>query len=216
MRFLLSAVLATVVGTAAFTAPAQAATSCYGGASLGFSAASTPVTVHDLIWGDRLEFAELDGTGVSGGLTAGCDWRMNSWVIGGWGDITWHNTDLDFALFGANLVDVSIDNQWSLGARAGYFVADNILLYGLIGWTRVEMSDLEFLGTRFSGENMNGVVLGGGVEFEIAPNVLLATEYRYTNLRDEIIVVDPGFANVEVEPEIHTARAIIKYRFDVR
>lgn len=216
MRFVLSAVLSTVVGTAAFAAPVQAATSCYGGASLGFSAASTPLTFHDVTLGERFEFAELDATGVSGGLTAGCDWRMNSWVIGAWGDITWHNTDLQLNVLGIPLLDVDIDNQWSLGARAGYFVADNILLYGLVGWTRVETSDLEFAGQQFSGESMNGVVLGGGVEFEIAPNVLLATEYRYTNLGSESVVVDPGFLNIEVEPEIHTARAIVKYRFDVR
>ncbi len=213
MRFALSAVAAVAV--TALAAPAQAATSCYGGASLGFSAASTPVIAHDLVWGDRIELADLDASGVSGGLTAGCDWRINSWVIGGWGDITWHNADLKLDFLGVPFVDVAIQNQWSLGARAGYFVADNILLYGLVGWTRVETSDLDFLGIPFSLGSLNGIVLGGGVEFEIAPNVVLATEYRYTNLGDEIVAVDPGFTNFELEPEIHTARAIVKYKFDV-
>lgn len=215
MKLALPAVFAAALGAIALAAPAQAATSCYGGASLGFSAASTPVSLHDHVAGDSVPFGDMDGTGVSGGLTAGCDWRKDSWLIGGWGDITWQNTDLDMQFFGISVMDVSIERQWSLGARAGYFVADNILLYGLIGWTRVETSDFSLGSESVSVDGMNGVVLGGGVEFEIAPNIALATEYRYTHLGDETAVLEPGVASADLEPEIHTARAILKYKFDI-
>lgn len=197
---------------------AHADASCYGGAALGYSSANTSASLDAVGFGSLVSVDNLGADGVSGGLTAGCDWHSGGWLIGGWGDYTWHSAEFEVSspLIGGNLLEMSIENQWSLGGRAGYFVAPQTLVYGLIGFTRVETSDISSpaLGGSLSTPDMDGIVYGGGIEVEIAPQIVLGAEYRYTDLRDENIGLVPGLIDLNLDSDIHTARAVLKYRYD--
>lgn len=84
--------------------------------------------------------------------------------------------DLQFGKVVAG-VEATVDNVFDrrdlgVGARLGYVVNDNVLAYGKVGysnWRQVAGADVE------------GLRLGGGLEFNIAGPVYTKVEYRYTD-----------------------------------
>ncbi len=74
-----------------------------------------------------------------------------------------------------------------VGGRVGAAVGRNVLLYGKAGYSNARVSlDYEdgTAGTAADfevGENLDGVRVGGGVEFALGPNSYAKTEYRYSN-----------------------------------
>jgi len=196
---------------------AEAGISCYGGGTLGHSSFSTDASLNVAGVGTVAGIDSLGANGISGGITGGCDWTQGRWLVGAWGDIMWHGSDFEVSssLIGGSLVELSVDKEWGFGGRAGYFATETTLVYGLIGWSRVEPDDLEIpvLGVSFDTEEADGLVVGGGIEVEVAPQVTLAAEYRFTTLEDNNVGIVPG-VNLNLDTDIHTARAVAKYRFD--
>ena len=201
----------TALATLVFAAPAYAGTSCYVGATVGYSVASADVSldVPLVAFGDG-----LSAESANGGFTAGCDYRVNRFLIGGWADYTWHGADFKASIVGIPIAEVELERQWSIGGRIGSYVTDNTLLYGLIGYTRVSTSDLTWLGDAFGISDLDGVVYGGGLEVDVGSGVTIGAEYRYTDLEDRDVAIIPDALNLNLDTSIHTARVVAKYRFD--
>ena len=224
----------TALATLVFAAPAYAGTSCYVGATVGYSVASADASLDVLpdafgpgspaIPGliravravDGLRVDGLSAEGANGGFTAGCDYRVNRFLIGGWADYTWHGAEFKASIVGIPIAEVELERQWSIGGRIGSYVTDNTLIYGLIGYTRVSTSDLTGPGYAFGISDLDGVVYGGGLEVDVGSGVTIGAEYRYTDLEDRDVAIIPDALNLNLDTSIHTARVVAKYRFDFR
>lgn len=190
---------------------------CHVGGGLGYSVTTSEASLDAV--GGPAGIAVIDGLsaeGVTPSLAAGCDFKSGRWLIGAGVDYAWHNADFKVsALNVPNLAELSVENQLSVTARAGYFVTEKTLVYGLVGWSRVETSDLSspFFGASYDVGAMTGKVFGGGIEFDITEHIVAGLEYRYTDLDGETINIIPGVANVGLNSGIQTVQTRLKYRF---
>jgi outer membrane immunogenic protein len=68
-------------------------------------------------------------------------------------------------------------------------------------------------GVSFSSDEVKtGYALGGGIEWAFAPNWSLKSEYLYVNLGDNDFS-GPGGVAAHSEPDFHTVRMGLNYRF---
>jgi opacity protein-like surface antigen len=70
------------------------------------------------------------------------------------------------------------DNEFLLTFRPGVSLKQDILGYGIIGWSRAEFEGDD------DSEDLDGLVLGAGAEFDTGTLIKLRTEYSYTNYED--------------------------------
>ncbi len=145
----------------------------------------------------------LSANGVAFGAHGGVDWQLpgSSLVIGIGADGTFSNAEFTVS---PGILSASIERSYSAYARIGMSLGD-VLPYVLAGYSWAEAKAT--MGGGSASEDLQGLLLGGGVEFRLAPGVTLAGEYRYTKFDD----VDAGF--VTLEPERHEVRAAVRYRF---
>lgn len=222
-----SIALALAATCVASAAQAQSP-SCYVGAKLGYTMANTETSL-DLGPGliapgpvpGALVVDGFGGEGVSGGIGGGCDVRMQQFVFGVFGDYDWHGVEFSASSgipgFTGDLITLDIESQWTLGGRAGVMASSTTLVYGLVGWTQVQTSDLEspLLNASFDVGELNGLVVGGGMETEVSPGLWLGAEYRYTKLDDEDISIIPNVASVNLDTGMHSAYVTLKYKIGV-
>lgn len=97
----------------------------------------------------------VDPTEVTYGATLGYDRQFGKVVVG-------------VEASAANVFDRA---DLGAGARLGYVVNDNVLAYGRVGYTNLD------LGRR----SVDGLVVGGGLEVNVAGPVYTGVEYRYTD-----------------------------------
>lgn len=78
---------------------------------------------------------------------------------------------------------LKINESYGLAARAGLLVSDNALFYGRVGWQRTNYEAKIGTGAaRFTvDDTLDGVRVGGGLEYALTDNVLTRVEYNYTN-----------------------------------
>jgi outer membrane immunogenic protein len=133
------------------------------GASLALSAlVATPATASDFS-GDRVEVTVgadnitrgVDPTDVTYGIGAGYDLQFGKVVAG---------------------VEVGVDNvldrrDIGVGARLGYVLNENVLVFTKIGYSNFKPTNRLTL---------EGVRVGGGLEVNLAGPVYAKVEYRYT------------------------------------
>lgn len=146
------------------------------------------------------DFVTLKGSGVIGGVYAGCNYQFaTSWVVGLEGDWSWTKlsdtqTGPNNFLGGAPLASGSIafsrNLSWiaSIRGRVGYLVVPSVLAYVTGGgaWARASYSGLDqFTGNcpncvSFSNSHTSGGwVVGAGLEWAATPNWLLRAEYLH-------------------------------------
>lgn len=97
----------------------------------------------------------VDPTEVTYGATLGYDRQFGKVVVG-------------VEASAANVFDRA---DLGAGARLGYVVNDNVLAYGRVGYTNLD------LGRR----SVDGLVVGGGLEVNVTGPVYTKVEYRYTD-----------------------------------
>ncbi|RVT90904.1 outer membrane protein [Sphingomonas crocodyli] len=85
---------------------------------------------------------------------------------------------------GANLASIDPEYAFDLGARAGYLVTDNTLLYVRGGYEnmRAAVRLTNAAGARYGKDVFDGWSLGGGVERAINDRISARLEYRYSDL----------------------------------
>jgi len=191
---------------------------------------------------DFVDFnASLDGLGGQGGaftLGAGYDHQLDSkFVLGAFIDYTWHDAETEASLSLSGLGDdtirgrigFDIRDELSVGARLGYLVTPNALVFGTVGYSWIDVSDTvlsasagdESLSlTLADNGSFSGWFLGAGVEAKLTDSISLKAEYRYTNTDGDAIRLLPGvlpeineLVRTELDPDIQTIRLSLDYRF---
>jgi outer membrane immunogenic protein len=131
-------------------------------AALATAALSTPAMASEFA-GPRLEVTAgadevrngVDATDIAYGAALGYDLQFGKVVVGA--EATAANV-FDRADFGA-------------AARLGYTLNKNVLAYGRVGYTNLD------LGAR----SADGVTVGGGLEVKLIGSTFAKAEYRYTD-----------------------------------
>jgi len=112
-------------------------------------------------YGDVNSNAALNGGDAIGGFTAGYDYDLGQWVVGG-------GLDYDFADIGLG-AGTSLDSIWRAKLRGGYKIGDG-LLYGTAGYAN---ADTNTLGSD------DGYFVGAGYEHLISSNFGVGGEVLY-------------------------------------
>lgn len=203
----------------AYAAPIFTWTGFYIGAQAGYA------------WGkDRtVEFTTATGvpTGFSrgsspdgfiGGLHAGYNHQIGSFVLGFEGDVEYSGMKGGYRLANGNGTDSKIGWQGSLRARAG-FAFDRALIYATGGLALADIKHTYIDGITPATESFSktraGWTAGAGVEYAFTRNVTGRVEYRYTDfgtMTNNSLVAFPGFSYRQ-NPTNHAVRVGLSYLF---
>ncbi len=121
-----------------------------------------------------------NGNGATFGGALGYDARFNNFVLGGEVEGTFATTEQCVA---ATCVEAGRDLY--AGLRAGVVVSPNSMIYVKGGYTnaRVELTDD---GDTLAGNNLDGLRLGVGAEYNANSGFLVRVEYRYSNYEADV------------------------------
>ena len=223
--------LIALIAACAFATPASAGwTGCFLGAHGGLAASNlnTDLTVVPALGPvpagtSLLNIDGLSATGGMYGVHVGCDYQMNKFVLGIFGDYSWYDADFNisspalgpFLPGGPSILNTGLDTSWSIGGRAGYLATKTTLIYGLVAWLQLEMKPITVLSGLASLPlgSTDGIAVGGGIETEIMPNIRLKLEYRYTMYDKITAPVIPTLLNLDIDPDVHTVRLGLSYAF---
>lgn len=165
----------------------------------------------------------LGGGGFTGSVVAGYDHMISPMFVAGiFGSFDQSASEFKVsANIGGNAVSaelLSLDSSWTVGARAGVLLSNDVLLYGLAGYTRVSLSNSTFAAglqsLTLNFPTLDGVTFGAGFEKMISPALSLRAEYRYTALEDATIPVLANIANMTINSSMHSAKLIATYHFN--
>jgi opacity protein-like surface antigen len=207
-----------LIGGILISGPSKAAGfGCQGTIIGGMAATKTDTAIDANLFGPTANVANLNGLGSNGslvGLGMGCDWQVDKFVLGAFGDYVWHNgqeSNINVTLFGPSLgATMGFDRQWTLGGRGGFMVTDTTLVYALLGWTKLSSSGISGI-VSADVPDFTGVVLGGGIETTISKHIKLGFEYRHTAFDSQTVSLmipgaPPGFVlTSRMTPEMDTA-----------
>ncbi len=177
---------------------------------------------------------DSDSDGFVGGVHAGYNYQIGSFVLGVEGDLEAAGIDGDVtvtspAFPGASAtVSNEINFQGSLRARVGV-AFDRALIYATGGVAFANIDNTysatvpagAFVGvpagtySESFEDTQWGWTLGAGVEYAFTNNLTARVEYRYTqfdNYRNTSTFLSPG-DSAEQEPEFHTVRVGLSYKF---
>jgi opacity protein-like surface antigen len=105
----------------------------------------------------------VDGWGING--RAGADVQLDKLVFGGFCDAQWDHVNTSF------LGTTVSAQEYGCGARAGVLPTPSTLVYGLVGYKWLYLSNN--LG------NTKGIDVGGGIETAVTKHWRLALEYNH-------------------------------------
>lgn len=106
---------------------------------------------------------------------------------------------------GALRSTLSAEESYGVAARFGGHVGDEVAAYGLLGYQRTNFESRT--GTFSDDANFDGLRLGAGVDFRVAPQLDLRAQYARTWYNSRT------FDDVKVDPEESTFEAGVIYRF---
>ena len=185
-----------------------------------------------------LSLSGSSGAGFLGGIQGGYNWQFDSrWVVGAEGDVSWTNVKSSETVgplltnggltFLSSSLTMSENVNWLASARArlGFLAWPNTLLYatGGVAWENVNYSASVSIpaapaATSFS-KTSTGFVVGGGVEWQAMPHVLLRAECLFYGfdqnqagsalIPGEVLPVKLGWSDSNVQ----VVRAGASYKF---
>ena len=176
-KYLLAGLMAGAAAISAAPASAQEAAPFSG------------VRVEGIVGYDTTDVEGENSDGIVYGAQVGYDVQAGGIVLGVEGEAS--DSTVDECVSDVDLVGDELCAQAGrdlyVGGRIGAAVTPNILIYGKAGYTNARVSlDYEDGTTATTldfedGENLDGVRVGGGVEFALGRNSYAKTEYRYSN-----------------------------------
>jgi outer membrane immunogenic protein len=147
------------------------------------------IRVEGIVGYETTDVEDEGSDGIVYGVQAGYDFQSGGAVFGIEAEASDSTVDecvSDVDVTGDTLCADSGRDLY-VGGRVGAAVGRNVLLYGKAGYSKARVAlDYEdgTTGTAAdfeAGENLDGVRVGGGVEFALGPNSYAKTEYRYSN-----------------------------------
>jgi len=148
--------------------------------------------VEGVVGYDRPSIENEEGDGVLYGVGVGYDFQAGNAVLGIEAEATDSTSDecqADFASPGDELC-ATIGRDLYVGGRVGAMMGST-LLYAKAGYTNARVG-LEYEdGTAATltdfdlRENLDGVRVGGGAQFNVGTNSYIRTEYRYSNYEND-------------------------------
>ncbi len=189
----------------------------YFGGSVGYGHNDSKNNYSDST-GDRSSVSEdADGGLIS--LVWGIDCMLTDRVlVGAFVDVDWSNIDRGFDGNG-----LTIDRSVNIGARLGYLIRENTLIFTTAGYSRAHFDnngwwDIDAGGATFAGknsENFNGYFVGLGAEHRLSGNFFLRGEVRYAKYDEEVTNSGTAFGVDYVDkedPELWTGRIGLIYK----
>jgi outer membrane immunogenic protein len=169
--------------------------------------------------------------GWFGTVGAGCDYQVNNFVVGVFGDYDFMSVKGDISTGGffapANTGSQKQDWQWSVGGRVGYLVLPQLLAYVSGGYTQAHWKSTDLssffggpTGLSLSGFTKGGWFIGGGDEYALGffPGLFWKTEYRYSEFDTTNASVNfgstPTGVSVSQKFKEHSVRTELVYRFN--
>ncbi|MEQ1525031.1 MAG: outer membrane beta-barrel protein, partial [Aestuariivirga sp.] len=137
-------------------------------------------------WSDDAGVAQGFGT-----IDLGADYQFDSnFLIGAVGNFDFGaGTDLgSLPTMGSPIAEWEAGNSWGIGARAGFLASPRTLIYGVGGFTQLEVSTDLFAGTGAAtsdDEWTSGYFVGAGVETLLTDKLSVKLEYRFSRY-DEV------------------------------
>ncbi|MGP1352179.1 MAG: outer membrane protein [Parasphingopyxis sp.] len=131
-----------------------------------------------------------DDQGAVYGAAIGYDVRSGGWVFGVTGEVNDSSTEeCDTSVFTAgDEVCAQVGREFYIGGRVGHVIADNLLLYGGLGYSntrlRIETTTPGAPDTTLAA-NYDGVRATLGLELGISENAFARAELRGTALEDD-------------------------------
>lgn len=197
MRILFAAALALVASLA--TASAQPLT-CHLEATIG--AGVSIAKIKDDVTGEKIALAS-NGLLIAPG--AGCDVHFGDTLIGAFGRYDFGTVKSSITLMGDTLT-AEMKQTWLVAARAGMRVNPATIAYGFLGYSGMKL-DLGAGSTELT-KDLNGLAVGGGLEWMMGGPFAMKLEYTYTHLNTEGLG-----GNIELNPSRHDVRLGATYRF---
>ncbi|MGE4322237.1 MAG: outer membrane protein [Sphingobium sp.] len=120
---------------------------------------------------------DTNGSGIGNpdgllyGIGLGYDVAVGGAILGIEGEVTDSTANANY--FGD---DVDAERDLYIGARAGFVIGDQALAYVKAGYTNARIKQ-----EGFSGDNLDGVRVGAGLEYKLGGQLFLKGEYRYSN-----------------------------------
>jgi outer membrane immunogenic protein len=179
----------------------------YAGAHVGYGEAQVDGNYQGSSFG-------LDPNGLLGGVHAGFNWQLGSFVIGTEGDFSWGDLE-DSTTSGGGLGSASAEIDWLATLRARVGVAlDNFLLYGTIGGA---WSEAEAAVTNGGAESVDfdevGLVAGGGVEWGMNEKLSWKLEGLWFNFDDTVDLESGALGDSTTLDDAWVVSTGIRYRF---
>lgn len=163
------------------------------------------------------------GNGLTAGAHIGGLYQINALVIGA--EVSWaaldHEARSDLPL--NRSLTTQVDDLLLVTARFG-FAIDRWLPYVKAGYATSEVSVQTFVTSTWvpatqSSEREHGYTLGMGVDYAVAPNILLGVQYDYVRLNMDARsqTVFAGFTSPqtvsEASSDIHSVTARLSFKF---
>jgi outer membrane immunogenic protein len=162
-----------------------------------------------------------NGRGVIGGVQAGYNWQVSSFVLGVEGDFSGASLDRSTTItaFGVPRTYRSrLDSLATIRGRIGVAFG-RALIYGTGGVAFANLKDqLTDPGNAFTagpGSNLTGWTVGGGIEYAFADHWTAKAEYLHIGFRDRTATA-PGFPSAyafRFRDSADVARVGINYKF---
>jgi outer membrane immunogenic protein len=160
---------------------------------------------------------ELNGYGWNGGVLAGWNYQIDTFVMGIEGDWAFGGNVADNNS-PAELTHMDFNNIATLRARAG-MAFDNTLFYATGGFAAVDtkFSTDDYAGAASDDSKwLNGWVIGGGIEHAFSDSLTARLEYTYMSVSDETYTFVNGANTLDVQNSfdgIYQIRAGMTYNF---
>jgi outer membrane immunogenic protein len=191
----------------------------YVGGQVGYAWGRNRSTEFDTVTGIATGIdPRFDTNGFVGGLHLGYNYQMGGLVLGLEGDFEGSTVDGNVTVPGP-ATSTAFDSRWQGSVRGRIGAAFGpALIYATGGVAFADLRhDLSVGGgapERFQ-ETKAGWTAGAGIEYALSQNWSTRLEYRYTDLgrvTNVSAVAAPGFT-YRHEPEFHTVRLGVSYRF---
>lgn len=155
---------------------------------------------------------DLGAEGGFGGGQIGYNYVTGRLLLGVEADVQAADIgDSTGSAFGA--VSTNIDWFGTVRGRIG-FVSDRTLIYATGGYAWADV-DSRFIGGGPFGisesDVLDGYSIGGGIEYALNNNWSTKLEYQYVDLEDRKLGI--GGQSTKIDPDFHSVRAGLNYRF---